>query len=161
MRELYLIRHGIAAERGTYANDDERPLIDTGRKKTEKVARRLYNLGLRFDRILTSPLVRAKQTATILQKAGLSSQVEELTALVPDSDLNLGLQWLAEQGDRTLALIGHQPDLGNWAEMLVWGSIREKLIVKKAAVIGLKLPESGTLAGNSELFLLASPKWLI
>jgi phosphohistidine phosphatase len=161
MRELYLIRHGIAAERGTYANDDERPLINTGRKKTEKVARRLYQIGVRFDRILTSPLVRAKQTADILQEAGLSSQIEEFTALAPDGDLSTWLEWLSEQSYQTLALVGHQPDLGHWAEMLVWGSIQEKLVVKKAGAIVLRLPESGTPVGRSELFLLTSPKWLI
>lgn len=66
--ELYLIRHGIAAERGTYPKDEERPLTEKGRAKTQKVAQRLYALGLRFDFILTSPLVRARQTAEILKK---------------------------------------------------------------------------------------------
>ncbi|MDY7012000.1 MAG: phosphohistidine phosphatase SixA [Cyanobacteriota bacterium] len=161
MPELYLIRHGIAAERGTYANDDERPLIEIGRKKTQKVARRLHAIGLRFDRILTSPLVRAQQTAQILQQAGLSSRLEEFAALAPDGDFRAGLECLSRYADGTSAFVGHQPDLGNWAEMLLWESAEENLILKKAGLIGLRLPESGTPMGRSQLFLLTSPKWLL
>lgn len=161
MRELYLIRHGIAAERGTYANDDERPLIALGRKKTQKVAKRLTSLGLHCDRLVTSPLARARETAAILRKAGLSHNLEELPALAPDTDPQIGLKWLAQQSDARLALVGHQPDLSNWAELLLWGEVREKLVLKKSGIIGLKLPESGSLVGQSELFWLASPKWLL
>src|SRR4028118_1349152 len=97
MMELYLIRHGIAAERETYANDEERPLTDKGRKKTEKVAKQLRKHGLRFDLILTSPLVRARETAMILQDAGLSSHVEEFTNLAPDGDIHAWVSWLEER----------------------------------------------------------------
>ena len=65
MPSLYLIRHGIAEEHGTYEDDTQRPLTDEGRKKTKQVAKRLYDLGLRFDLLQTSPLVRAQQTADV------------------------------------------------------------------------------------------------
>jgi phosphohistidine phosphatase len=164
--ELYLIRHGIAAERETYANDEERPLTDKGRKKTEKVAKQLRKHGLRFDLILSSPLVRARETATILQDAGLSSQVEEFTNLAPDGDIHAWVSWLEERwengtANKCLALVGHQPDLGNWAETLVCGTTQEKFVLKKAGVIGLNLPEAKMPIGQSELFLLTSPKWLL
>jgi len=60
-----------------------------------------------------------------------------------------------------LALVGHQPDLGNWAETLVWGYAKEKLVLKKAGVIGINIPDTGSPIGKSELFLLTSPKWVI
>jgi phosphohistidine phosphatase len=163
MPDLYLIRHGIAAERGTCANDDERALTDIGRKKTQEVARRLHEIGLRFDRILTSPLVRAQQTAKILQQAGLASHLEKLAALAPDGDFRAGLELLSQHTNSSsvLAFVGHQPDLGNWAEMLLWERALEHLILKKAGLIGVRLPESGTLVGRSQLFLLTSPKWLL
>ncbi|MDY6784512.1 MAG: phosphohistidine phosphatase SixA [Cyanobacteriota bacterium] len=162
MPELYLIRHGIAAERGTYANDDERTLTDIGRKKTQKVARRLSEMGLRFDRILTSPLARSQQTAEILQRAGLSSNLEEFAPLAPGGDFRAGVEYLSQHaGSATLAFVGHQPDLGNWAEILLWERALEHLILKKAGVIGVRLPESGTPVGRSQLFLLTSPKWLL
>ncbi len=164
--ELYLIRHGIAADREAYSNDEERPLTDKGRQKTGKVAKQLHKQGLHFDLILTSPLVRARETATILQDADLSSQVKEFTGLAPDGDINTWVSWLREwqqnaTGDQCVALVGHQPDLGNWAETLVWGEAKEKLVLKKAGVIGLNIPESNTPIGQSELFLLISPKWLL
>ncbi|HAA32229.1 MAG TPA: phosphohistidine phosphatase SixA [Cyanobacteria bacterium UBA8553] len=164
--ELYLIRHGIAADREAYANDEERPLTDKGRQKTDKVAKQLRQKGLHFDLILSSPLVRAKETAAILQDVGLSSQVEEFTSLAPDGDINTWVSWLQEwqqnaKSDRCIALVGHQPDLGNWAETLVWGEAKEKLVLKKAGVIGLNIPETKIPIGHSELFLLISPKWLL
>lgn len=164
--ELYLIRHGIAAERETYASDEERPLTSKGRRKTGKVAKQLHERGIRFDLILTSPLRRAKETAAILQEVGLGTQVDEFASLAPDGDIHAWVSWLGERwtnavDDRCLALVGHQPDLGNWAETLVWGDAQEKLVLKKAGIIGLNIPETKSPLGQSELFLLTSPKWLL
>ncbi|MBP0020965.1 MAG: phosphohistidine phosphatase SixA [Cyanobacteria bacterium SBLK] len=159
---VYLIRHGIASDRAEYSSDAERPLTELGRKKTKKVAKRLFNLNIRFDLILTSPLVRAVQTAEILQNTGLCKKREIFESLSPDGDINLWVNWYAlNQDHHSVALVGHQPDLGNWAEILTWGKVGEKLIVKKAGVIGVKIFENGTPIGNGELFLLSSPKWLI
>jgi phosphohistidine phosphatase len=165
--ELYIIRHGIAGDRDPikYPNDEERPLTEPGRARTKKVAQRLKEKELRFDIILTSPLVRARQTAEILQKEGLCDRLEEFTALAPDGDIQNWVNWWLEskynKENSCIALVGHQPDLGNWAEILIWGSSKEKLILKKAGIFGLLLPEGETPIGNSELFLLTSPKWLL
>jgi phosphohistidine phosphatase len=56
--------------------------------------------------------------------------------------------------------VGHQPDLTDWAEQLIWGEIREKLILKKAGIIGLSVPPLASPLGQCQLFLLTSPKWL-
>lgn len=163
--EIYFIRHGIAAERAEYTQDEIRPLTEQGKEKTIKVAQRLQRIGLNFDLMLTSPLVRARTTAEILQKAGLTKQILEYPPLAPGGDFDSWVSWLLNseynQRQSNLALVGHQPDLGNWAEMLVWGSAQEKLELKKAGVIGLELPENGSPVGNSILFLLTSPKWLL
>ena len=146
--EVYLIRHGIAATRGTYAVDEERPLISKGKSKTLKVARRLQSIGLKFDLILTSPLVRAYQTATILTEANLGAKIEPFEFLSPGGDISQWLQWLQKwhlhNPHSKLALVGHQPDLGNWAEMLVWGTIKEQIVLKKAGIIGIEIPSIGT-----------------
>jgi phosphohistidine phosphatase len=163
--ELYLIRHGIAGDRADYTTDEERPLTNQGRQKTQKVAQRLYDIGVRFNLILTSPLVRAYQTAEILQKVGLSPQIEKFPALAPAGDLQNCLDWWLKSGYNTeescLALVGHQPDLGNWAETLVWESSGEKLVLKKAGILGLYLPPTAKPIGKSQLFLLTAPKWLL
>lgn len=163
--EVYLIRHGIAAERGTYADDEQRPLVAKGKAKTAKVAQRLLKAGLKFDLILSSPLVRAYQTAEILQQAGLAKTIETFAPLKPDGAIAEWLNWLEqyqqENAAGKIALVGHQPDLGNWTEMLLWGTIKGQIVVKKAGVIGLTLPNVGTPIARSTLFLHTAPKWLI
>ena len=161
---VYFIRHGIAGDAENYATDAERPLTEIGDRKTHKIAQKLKQLGLHFDLILTSPLVRANQTAKILQANKLSSKVEEFTPLAPDGNINLWLQWLETwqpQGNRELALVGHQPDLSNWAEILIWGETKQVLILKKAGVIGVSLPEIGSPVGQSQMFWLTPPKFLL
>lgn len=163
--EVYLIRHGIAAERGTYLNDDERPLVEKGRIKTKQVAEKLLAIDLKFDLILTSPLIRAHETAKICQKVGLTNQIEIFEPLAPDGDIYKWIEWYCQfyqtNLDSKLALVGHQPDLGNWVEMLVWGKIKQQIAVKKAGIVGLKIPQIDNPIGRSELFLLTAPKWLI
>jgi phosphohistidine phosphatase len=163
MMELYLIRHGLAAERGTYANDDDRPLTDDGIRRTKRVAKRLHELEIKFDLIQTSPLVRARQTANILHSVGLSKKLEESADLKPEGPLENWLNWLQSwrQGSgQSLAIVGHEPDLGNWTEQLVWGEARQHLVVKKAGVIGLLLPD-GSPIGQSQLFWLTPPRLLL
>ncbi|MGV2828388.1 phosphohistidine phosphatase SixA [Myxosarcina sp. GI1(2024)] len=163
--EIYLIRHGIAAARGTYRDDERRPLTEIGQIKTTQVAQRLLSIGIKFDSILTSPLVRAYQTAEILQQVGLSSQIERHEPLKPNGELQQCLkylqQWHLTHQDANLALVGHQPDLAHWAEILVWGSVKNQLTLKKAGIIGLQIPAVGTPIARSKLFVLTSPKWLI
>lgn len=163
--KVYLIRHGIAAARGTYTDDEQRPLTEIGQAKTNQVGQRLLSIGMKFDKILTSPLVRAYQTASILRDVGLSSRLEQHEFLKPRGDIQQWLEWqqqsyLANAAGK-LALVGHQPDLASWAEVLVWGSINNQLTLKKAGIIGLELPSIGTPIARSKLFVLTSPKWFI
>ncbi len=162
--ELYLIRHGIAQERDFALKDDDRTLTKIGQDKTKEVAKRLYNLGLRFDLILTSPLVRSHQTAEIFTQTQLSSHLQVSTELAPNGNIHAWLNWLEQQkypSNSKLALIGHQPDLGAWASMLVWGEAKEALILKKAGIIGLNLPTMRSPIGQSQMFLLTPPKFLV
>ena len=162
--EIYLIRHGIAVEPSINIQDQERELTAEGREKTRKVAQKLFSLGLRFDLILTSPLVRSRQTAEILRHQRLCSQVETSIYLAPDGEIQVWLSWLEQQHypeNSQLALVGHQPDLGQWAEILLWGEVKNALIIKKAGIIGLKLPETGSALGRSQMFWLTPPKFLL
>ncbi|MGK7938980.1 MAG: phosphohistidine phosphatase SixA [Crocosphaera sp.] len=163
MTQLYLIRHGIAVERDNLIKDEDRPLTDVGEKKTTKVAQRLKEIKIQFDIILTSPLIRARQTANILQNAGLTHKLEEFSPLSPGGSLDLWVDWWlnSEYDQGMIALVGHQPDLGNWAETLIWGNSHSTLRVKKAGIIGLDLPTSSNPIGDCELFLLTSPKFFI
>jgi phosphohistidine phosphatase len=160
---VYLIRHGIAVDRRLDLNDEIRALTPQGRQKTRQVARKMLETGLHFDTILTSPLLRARQTAEILQEVGLGYSVEDFPALAPDGNLQDWLDWWGIWKKRDyrnpIALVGHQPDLGHWAESLLWGTYTDKLILKKAGAIGLRLSSDKNPLGKCQLFLLTSPKW--
>jgi phosphohistidine phosphatase len=161
---LYLIRHGLAGEFGTYANDDERPLTEEGHRKTGQVARRLADLKIQFDIVLTSPLVRARQTADILIETGLGPILEEVSYLRPGGSINEWLTWLKTwkvREDASLALVGHQPALGDWASTLIWGEAKGIIELKKAGVVGLSLPGKGSPIGRSTLFWLTPPRLLL
>ncbi|NJR69033.1 MAG: phosphohistidine phosphatase SixA [Synechococcales cyanobacterium CRU_2_2] len=183
---LFLIRHGIAVDRGLYAQDEARPLTDKGQRRTQAVAHRLHQLGLTFDLILSSPLVRAQQTAAILHQASLSPRLGLSNDLAPEGRLEDWLGWLAQwrqdqkaqnQGSPSLAIVGHEPNLGEWASQLLWGSRPgpsglsgerveggDRLTLKKAGLIGLRLPQhfvegSGESSGENpgESLLAPSP----
>ena len=163
--KVYLVRHGIAAPREDYHDDEKRPLTNQGRQKTAQVAERLLSVGIEFDLILSSPLIRASQTAQILQQIGLSKSIDTYSPLKPEGDIDQWLTWLQswqlQNANGTLALVGHQPNLGNWAETLIWGTVKQQIVVKKSGIIGLQLPSIGTPISRSTLFLLLSPKWII
>ncbi len=162
---VYLVRHGIAEERTPAQTDEMRALTPAGEEKTRKVAERLRSLQLHFDLILTSPLVRANQTAMILQGCGLTQQMEVASELAPAGQLDRWLDWLliwqAEHPQGSLAIVGHQPNLGDWAEQLVWGHPTGRLVVKKAGIMGIRVPEATHAIGQSELFWLTSPRLLL
>lgn len=161
MTELYMIRHGLAGEQGSYADDNQRPLTDEGKRKTQQIAQRLYALDLRFNLILTSPLVRARQTAEILRAVGLSKHLEVSEFLAPNGDFEGWIAWFQQwQQSGSLAIVGHEPSLSQWAERLIWGEVRQRLMLKKAGAIGLRVPDGGAI-GQSQLFWLTPPKLLL
>lgn len=161
--KLYIIRHGLAGQHGDYSNDDERPLTSEGKRKTEQVAKRLRQLDLEFDLILTSPLARAKQTAEILKAAHLSDALKVEGYLAPSGDFQTWLAWFEawRTPEKTLAIVGHEPDLSSWAEMLIWGEVRDRIILKKAGAIGIDVPDTGTILANCQLFWLTPPRLLL
>jgi phosphohistidine phosphatase len=122
---LYLVRHAIAAERGEeYPNDDLRPLTPEGMAKFRKAVKGLSRLDVSLDAVLTSPLVRARQTADILAN-GLSNspQVIETNALRPGARFDQLVRAVTEcSGAREIALVGHEPHLGHIAGQLLGSS---------------------------------------
>jgi phosphohistidine phosphatase len=120
---LYLLRHGIAAAKDdpAFELDSERPLTKKGIKKFRKAARGIERLGISFDTILSSPLVRARQTADLLAEIlGQESSVDEIPALAPDSSPEQLLSELSSvEGKEHVMLVGHEPFLGELAKFLL------------------------------------------
>ena len=132
---LYLIRHAIAEPRGKdWPDDTKRPLTHRGMARFREAVRGLEAAGAELDLVLTSPLVRARQTAELLAR-GLTSAppVEGTDALLPGQPTARVAEALAPYGRRTaVALVGHEPGLGELAAWLI--GAREPLPFKKGGV---------------------------
>jgi phosphohistidine phosphatase len=119
---LYVIRHAIAAERGAeYPDDTRRPLTGDGISRFQKVVAGLEELEVDVEVVLTSPLLRARQTADLLSK-GLRGHptVVETRALSPGAAYKELMTELGRHARRSgVALVGHEPHLGETAARLV------------------------------------------
>ena len=121
--ELYFLRHGIAADVGpTGTGDAGRPLTKEGIAKMQVSARGIRRLGVRLDALLSSPLVRAHETAVIIaRELGLELQLAE--KLAPGCDPAQLFALLGEyRGAERVMLVGHEPDFSSLIGVLTGGS---------------------------------------
>jgi phosphohistidine phosphatase len=146
--ELYLIRHGVAAERGeSYPDDTKRPLTTRGIQRLKREARALNALDVSFDVILASPLVRTRQTAEALASVLRNPPpIVNAASLAPGGTHNAIVDELAKQSQRRkkIALVGHEPDIGELAARLL--GLRKALEFKKGAICRIDvtaLPPTG------------------
>jgi len=133
--ELYLIRHGVAAERGEdFPDDSKRPLTNAGISRLKKEAKPLDALGVAFDHIISSPLVRTKQTADVFAELLKSKpSVSQSDALAPAGTSTAVIQELAKHMRKgRIALVGHEPNLGELAGRLI--GARMPLEFKKGGI---------------------------
>ena len=132
---VYLVRHAIAEQRGSdWPDDTQRPLTSRGAARFRQVVAGLAAMGVSIDEILTSPLVRAQQTADLLAQ-GLTEnpKIVALPALAPDGSLKALLDEITARADReALALVGHEPGIGALAARLTGGSV--PFAFKKGAI---------------------------
>jgi len=120
--DLYLVRHAIAAERGEeWPDDTKRPLTETGIARFKEAVAGLAWLDVDIDEVFTSPLVRTKQTATLLANGlGNKTSVKMLDALAPGHTPRQVMNELSRLAKRhRIALVGHEPGLGELAAHLI------------------------------------------
>ncbi|MBI3935315.1 MAG: phosphohistidine phosphatase SixA [Acidobacteria bacterium] len=132
---LYILRHGVAVARESpdFPDDDARPLTPKGIKKLQQAVEGLIRTGFEPDWIVTSPLVRAKETAAIVAEA-LPSKVpmDACDALRPGSSFADLQAFLTDHIDRRcVLLVGHEPDLGRLAARLIGAGPHGNLAFKK------------------------------
>jgi phosphohistidine phosphatase len=158
--ELYLVRHAIAAERGDeWPDDAKRPLTERGIARFKTVVHGVNLLDVAIDEIFTSPLIRAKQTADLLA-AGVTGKppVKLLDALAPGHTAAQGMSQLARAARRRrIALVGHEPDLGELAAHLI--GAQRALPFKKGGVCRIDV-ESLTSRRAGALIWFATPRML-
>src|SRR3954463_5057903 len=158
--ELYLIRHGLAEEQGpAWPDDTKRPLTDHGISRLRRAGRALGRLGLTPHVVLTSPLVRARQTAEIV--AGAFSPhppVVNVEALAPGGAMSAVAAEIARHGRRPhIFLVGHEPGMGELAAWLL--GARRPLEFKKGGICRIDVG-GATLRGAGVMRWMLTPKIL-
>ena len=147
MTELYILRHGIAVPHGTPdIPDQERPLTPKGEQRMRQVGRGLAALRLDVERIVTSPLPRARRTAQIVaRELGLVDSLETSAMLTAGADPHGLRHWLRDRAEDRLMIVGHNPDLSDLVGLLVLGEVgRFPFELKKGAIAALSTaPHSG------------------
>jgi phosphohistidine phosphatase len=157
---LLLVRHADAGDRdpAQWPDDTLRPLTEKGRKVHAKVTKMLRDTGLVPELVLTSPWLRAAQTAEIMtQGLGLAPPVP-CPPLAADPDLQaLNAVVGSRKGKAVVALVGHSPWIEELAAMLLTGSAKGMAMdFAKSGVMGLEA--NGVSAGVGILRFFLRPK---
>jgi phosphohistidine phosphatase len=136
---IYVLRHGIAGDPGTpgYLDDSKRPLTKEGRKKMRCIARAMRSMQLEFALILSSPFLRARETAEIVQKAyGGKIPLQfsaKLEPCAPYPELIRELPRLLKK-KKSMLLVGHEPFLSTFISGVISGSSKCRIELKKGGL---------------------------
>lgn len=159
-RSIYVVRHAIAAPRGEkYPDDEKRPLTQEGAWRMRRIVKGLVELDVKIDLVLTSPLVRAMETAEILV-AGFdpAPRLVTLPLLAPGGAPERIAEALGPHSRmKSVALVGHGPDIGQLAAWLIGAGA--PIDMKKGAVCRIDVNEWPP-ARNGTLMFSATPKML-
>jgi phosphohistidine phosphatase len=147
--KLYLMRHGIAADlgEGGVLKDADRPLTLEGRSRMKVEAAGMRELDLKFNVILSSPLLRCRQTAeAVAEVLDLQHRVKVIDSLAPGQAFiesegrhaEIFLELGAYQFDRAL-LVGHMPDMSELASFLLTGNRNLNIEFKKGSVCAIEV----------------------
>jgi phosphohistidine phosphatase len=136
-----MIRHAIAVDEGApeYEEDSQRPLTDKGKKKMRQIAKGLRALGADFDLILSSPYIRASETAEILADVfKIKADIAFSDHLIPMGDPDLLIAEMNEKYNaNSIALVGHEPFLTSLISLLVSENAGMDITLKKGGVCRL------------------------
>ncbi len=162
MLRLLLVRHALTAERPALGGTDaDRPLTGPGRENFELAARALIALAPGIDRVASSPLRRARETAEILARGyGHRAEPIEIPSLAPGGSPTEAARELGRLGGGdALAAVGHEPDLAMLAAYLLAGSERSFLRFKKGSAAWLEVAD-GLRPGTATLLWHLTPAQL-
>jgi phosphohistidine phosphatase len=164
--DLLIVRHAIAFERNPrrWRDDGDRPLSPEGMVRARKAAGGLKQIIERPTCVLSSPLMRAKQTATILAEFAGWPKATECTALAPDEAPDEIFSVLATQREKIVAVVGHQPGLGRLLAACLPAQVRggvnpEAFELKKMGAALISFPKTAR-AGAGALQWLVPPRIL-
>jgi phosphohistidine phosphatase len=160
--EIYLIRHADAVPQAENNNqaDEDRPLTPTGQTQAKAIGSGLQRKGISLQLVLTSPLLRARQTVEGMLKewSGPAPEVQVCDALTPGKKPRKLARLIRELERGPVALVGHEPDLSAWAAWII-GTKKTHLALAKAGVAHITCPD-GPTKGEGTLLQLLTPDWL-
>lgn len=157
---LYILRHGIAADRGVeYPDDNLRPLTGKGVKRMRREAEGMNAIGITPDLIISSPLARAIQTAEIVRD-GLDTppQMAISETLVPEAHPSRIIQEIAKSYSTfsSVMVVGHEPHLSSLVSYIMTGQVSWLITLKKGALCNMDISDSG----RGQLLWALAPKQL-
>ena len=160
--QLYIVRHGIAIDRedANCPSDAERYLTEEGIEKTEQIAQGVAAMGATADLFLSSPYVRALQTAEIFSSAleYPKQKIQRTDLLLPGGEPSMLFRELAkDKQSSAIFLFGHVPHLDDVIATAL-GSKHHITSLKKGGVAFLELKRISP--PSAELVWLATPKLL-
>jgi len=160
---LYLVRHGIAVnvgERGV-SLDRNRMLSEEGVARTREAAEGFASLECDVARVVSSPLLRARETADIFRRAlGIGLKVETSERMSGATEVEETLAWLRKQPAKSTMLVGHMPHLAELASALLADSGQVLDIQFKKAAICCLWCDGKALPGGARLDWLLQPRTL-
>lgn len=131
------MRHGPAEDYSASGRDFDRALTTSGRERVRAVAQKLREMDEVPKAIVSSPLVRAQQTAAIVEKELRTPAIETERALAPGGDGVAFVRSAAADGRRRLMIVGHEPDLSELVTRLLGEPFAFDML--KAMVVGLRI----------------------
>jgi len=161
--DVILIRHAKAEARdaNTWPDDDLRPLTAEGRAEQRAASRAMKKMGIKFDFLVTSPLLRARETADLVAK-GYRWTEEPQVAEEMGHEYSVGavVKLLAKfPPDASVALVGHEPDLSDLASALISKNCDVRIAVKKSGVVCVEF-DGQAEAGKGTLLYHLKPSHL-
>jgi phosphohistidine phosphatase len=162
MTRCIVVRHGIAEIDSQTGRDADRALSAVGRERTAQVAAALVAIEIVPRRLVSSPLLRARQTAAIFADAcGITSEIAICEALAPDGDPQAILMELRRLGDLDhAAFFGHLPSAAWWVAAAIGAARDDAIELRKAGVAVVDFPGAIAL-GRGTLSFLLQPKALL
>lgn len=159
---IFILRHGIAVERGTqgFEKDSERPLTSKGKRQLRKSADAMKRMKLRFDLILSSPYKRALQTAEIVaEELKLKKRLKLSDSLKSENDPETVIGEIAglKPAPKNVLLVGHEPYLSHLVSRLISGNENMAMDFKKGGLCKLEMEKLDGKT-SAQLAWLLTPK---
>lgn len=160
--QIYLMRHGDAVDQTSpeVTSDEARWLTDEGRAETATTAKLLKQLGVTLDLVLSSPMVRARQTAEIVvEELGSGATIELTEELKYGGSFAAILDMIAShESPEEVLVTGHMPDIGSLVGFLAWNQRECGIRMRTAGVCRIDLPGDRIAPGFGDIRWLLPPK---